>query len=46
VSSWVLGGIAVLGLIGIIALFMRRQREERVSIYEDNTLPGTRTRPI
>ena len=43
VSSWVLGGIAVLGLIGIGVLFMRRQREERVSIYEENTLPGTRT---
>jgi hypothetical protein len=37
-----LGGIAVLGLALIVVLIVRRNREERVSIYE-HTLPGTRT---
>ncbi|HXM79838.1 MAG TPA: hypothetical protein VOA00_11440, partial [Thermoanaerobaculia bacterium] len=34
ISGWVLGGALVLGLIAVVALTMRRKRNDTVSIYD------------
>lgn len=43
VGPWIVGGLVVLGLIGVVALTMRRRSEKRLSIFDRG---GSGRRPL